>query len=62
MLYPFSLPPVAGLTFRQVDGRDCVYCNRGEGRMIPVGRMRGVQVLAHAGCAETHRIPEGGAR
>lgn len=65
MLYPFSLPPVAGLTFRQTDGWDCVYCGGTEGRMVPVGRLRGVQVFAHAGCAEDHRItdtPEGGAR
>lgn len=58
MLYPFSLPPAAGLTFRQVDGWDCVYCGGDGGRMIPVGQLSGVQVFAHADCAEEHRITD----
>lgn len=60
MLYPYSLPPAAELSPQQLDGWNCIYCGGGEGSMRPVGSLRGGQLFAHTGCAEGHRLPEGG--
>jgi len=59
LLYPFTLPPVVGLNIAQMDGRECVYCpGDTEGRMRPVGRLRGTLVFAHVECANQHRLED----
>lgn len=55
-LYPYSLPPLEGLSFSQLDGWDCIYCGYDDWPMRPVGYLRDAQVFAHKECASEHRI------
>lgn len=57
LVYPYSLPPFAGLTLMQLDGEDCVYCASSTPAPARfVGRMREIRLYAHPECAEEHRI------
>lgn len=57
MLYPFTLPPIGGLKAGQFAGVDCTYCGSA-GPTKTVGRIQGVELLAHPECAEDNRISD----
>ncbi|WP_331719527.1 hypothetical protein OG693_39625 (plasmid) [Streptomyces sp. NBC_01259] len=57
MLFPFTLPPIGDLSPRQLAGTDCTYCGA-VGPTKTVGRVQGVELLAHSECAEGNRVSD----